>query len=77
MGKRAEWTYVVDTTKVAYFTVVSGSKVDIYIKDGVSTNGVVDYYKLQNLTADTNMRNSISGKKDEKPKHGGDKPSER
>jgi len=38
---------------------------------------VVDYYKLQNLTADTNMRNSISGVKDNKPKNGGDKPSER
>ena len=37
----------------------------------------IDYYKLQNLTADTNMRNSISGKKDDKPKHGGDKPSDR
>lgn len=37
----------------------------------------IDYYKLQNLTADTNMRNSISGKKDDKPKNGGDKPSER
>ena len=35
----------------------------------------IDYYKLQNLTADTNMRNSISGKKEDKPKHGGDKPS--
>ena len=49
-GKRAEWTYVVDTTKVAYFTVVSGSKVDIYIKDGVSTNGVVDYYNINSAT---------------------------
>jgi len=29
--------------------------------------GVMDYYKLQNLTADTKMRNSISGTKDEKP----------
>ena len=38
---------------------------------------VVDYYKLQNLTADTNMRNSISGVKENKPKNGGDRPSER
>jgi len=29
--------------------------------------GVMDYYKLQNLTADTKMRNSISGNKEEKP----------
>lgn len=34
--------------------------------------GVMDYYKLQNLTADTNMRNSISTakEKEEKPKGG-------
>ena len=31
--------------------------------------GVMDYYKLQNMVADTNMRNSI-GKKEEKPKQG-------
>lgn len=30
--------------------------------------GVMDYYKLQNLTADTNMRNSISSAKEEKSK---------
>ena len=30
--------------------------------------GIMDYYKLQNLTADTKMRNSISGTKEEKPK---------
>lgn len=30
--------------------------------------GVMDYYKLQNLSADTKMRNSISGAKEEKPK---------
>ena len=29
--------------------------------------GVMDYYKLQNIAADTKMRNSISGSKDEKP----------
>ncbi len=29
--------------------------------------GVMDYYKLQNLAADTNMRNSISSAKDKKP----------
>ena len=29
--------------------------------------GVMDYYKLQNLSADTKMRNSISGAKEEKP----------
>ena len=34
--------------------------------------GVMDYYKLQNLTADTKMRNSISGAKEEKPND--DKP---
>lgn len=28
--------------------------------------GIMDYYKLQNLTADTNMRNSISNAKDKK-----------
>lgn len=33
--------------------------------------GVMDYYKLQNLTADTKMRNSISGAKEEKPKDEG------
>lgn len=33
--------------------------------------GVMDYYKLQNLTADTKMRNSISGSKEEKPADGG------
>ncbi len=33
--------------------------------------GVMDYYKLQNLSADTKMRNSISGAKDEKPKDDG------
>ena len=32
--------------------------------------GVMDYYKLQNLTADTKMRNSISGSKEEKPTDG-------
>ena len=32
---------------------------------------VMDYYKLQNLTADTKMRNSISGTKEEKPKDEG------
>ena len=30
--------------------------------------GVMDYYKLQNLEADTNMRNSISTPKEEQPK---------
>ena len=34
--------------------------------------GVMDYYKLQNLTADTKMRNSISGVKEERPND--DKP---
>ena len=34
------------------------------MKDGKF--GVVDYYKLQNLKADTNMRNSIGGPKDGK-----------
>ncbi len=39
------------------------------MKDGKF--GVVDYYKLQNLNADTNMRNSIgSSKEDKKPKDG-------
>lgn len=33
---------------------------------------VVDYYKLQNLTADTKMRNSIGGNKENK--NGGEKP---
>ena len=37
--------------------------------------GVMDYYKLQNMNADTNMRNSISAAKETKT--GGDKPSER
>lgn len=37
--------------------------------------GVMDYYKLQNLTADTKMRNSISGTKEEKPKDEGGKPN--
>ena len=32
--------------------------------------GVMDYYKLQNLSADTNMRNSISQVKDNKDKPG-------
>ena len=32
---------------------------------------VVDYYKLQNLTADTKMRNSIGTPKEEKPNDGG------
>ena len=36
----------------------------------------LDYYKLQNLTADTKMRNSISEVKDEKPKDD-DKPRDR
>jgi len=34
----------------------------------------MDYYKLQNLTADTKMRNSISGEKEDKS---GGKPEER
>ena len=33
--------------------------------------GVMDYYKLQNLTADTKMRNSISGVKEDKPSDNG------
>lgn len=33
--------------------------------------GVMDYYKLQNLTADTKMRNSISGAKEEKDDNSG------
>ena len=33
--------------------------------------GVMDYYKLQNLSADTNMRNSIGNAKDNKPAGGG------
>ena len=37
--------------------------------------GVMDYYKLQNLAADTNMRNSISSSKDDK-KPGGGRPGE-
>ena len=37
------------------------------------TSGENNY--ILNLTADTNMRNSISVKKEEKPKQGGDKPS--
>ena len=32
--------------------------------------GVVDYYKLQNIAADTNMRNSISSAKDNKQNKG-------
>ena len=35
----------------------------------------IDYYKLQNLTADTKMRNSISEVKDEKPSNNGGKPN--
>lgn len=38
--------------------------------------GVVDYYKLQNIAADTNMRNSISGAKEDKKPAGG-RPEER
>ncbi len=38
--------------------------------------GVMDYYKLQNLTADTKMRNSISGAKEEKPHDEGRPPRE-
>lgn len=38
--------------------------------------GVVDYYKLQNIAADTNMRNSISGAKEDKKPVGG-RPEER
>lgn len=37
--------------------------------------GVMDYYKLQNLSADTNMRNSISNIKDKNEKPG--RPDER
>lgn len=37
--------------------------------------GVMDYYKLQNLAADTNMRNSISSSKEDK-KPGGGRPGE-
>ena len=33
--------------------------------------GFMDYYKLQNLTADTKMRNSIGTPKEEKPNDGG------
>lgn len=33
--------------------------------------GVMDYYKLQNIAADTNMRNSISNTKENKPAGGG------
>lgn len=32
---------------------------------------VMDYYKLQNIEADTNMRNSISSSKEEKPQNNG------
>lgn len=39
--------------------------------------GVMDYYKLQNLTADTKMRNSISGVKEEKPKDEDKPPRDR
>ena len=38
--------------------------------------GVMDYYKLQNIAADTNMRNSISTAKEDK-KPGGGRPDER
>ena len=38
--------------------------------------GVVDYYKLQNIAADTDMRKSISGARENKPAGGG-KPEER
>lgn len=37
--------------------------------------GVMDYYKLQNLTADTKMRNSISGAKEEKPNDNHGRPN--
>lgn len=38
--------------------------------------GVMDYYKLQNIVADTNMRNSISTPKENPPKPGDkDRPS--
>lgn len=37
--------------------------------------GVMDYYKLQNLTADTKMRNSISGAKEEKPSDNHGRPN--
>ena len=30
----------------------------------------MDYYKLQNLTADTKMRNSISGAKEDRDNNG-------
>ena len=36
--------------------------------------GVMDYYKLQNLTADTKMRNSISGTKEDKPSDNNGRP---
>ena len=35
--------------------------------------GVMDYYKLQNIAADTKMRNSIGGSKEDK---NGGRPSE-
>ncbi len=39
------------------------------------TFGVMDYYKLQNMVADTNMRNSISNSKEEnKGNKGGNRP---
>jgi len=40
------------------------------------TFGVMDYYKLQNMVADTNMRNSISNSKEEEDKgnKGGNRP---
>jgi len=43
------------------------------------TFGVMDYYKLQNMVADTNMRNSISNSKEEKQDKGdkGDKGGNR
>ncbi len=37
------------------------------------TFGVMDYYKLQNMVADTNMRNSISNSKEEDKNGKGDK----
>jgi len=38
--------------------------------------GVMDYYKLQNIAADTNMRNSISSSKDDKKPNGGGRPGD-
>ena len=63
MAVALEQEMVAEIRKMKSKVVEAESKIPLAIADAFEKGnlGIMDYYKLENLNADTNMRNSISG----------------